>query len=316
MYLLTEVFRTLRPLLRYLLRHPETAPVRIRSIAVASLFLVVPVAVFTIPLPARIRTGGVVAAEHQSVIRAEIPGFVADVHAEPGHHVTRGDTLVRLDNPTAAFGAIEARARLDSAQVHLRVGLTEDAATRLKAQQIANLYRDELNVREAELKHLNVCADTEGNVVQTLRKSDVGRFIKAGEPIATIVSGRSAVQSVLTEEEIATAQPEIGRAAWFRPMSHPSAVFSGRITEITPAGSRQVDSKALTRVGGGNVLVNPLTRQTDRSYFRVIITLDRQPGITLRHGMTGSVKLDAPPEMIATSLYRGLLRFTDRLRKE
>ncbi|MDP6542666.1 MAG: efflux RND transporter periplasmic adaptor subunit [Phycisphaerae bacterium] len=315
-YLLTEFFRMLRPLLRYLLTHQETAPLRVRSIAVASLLLIIPVVICIVPIPAGIRTNGVVAAEHETVIRARIPGFVADVHAEAGQHVARGTSLVRLDNSTTAFEVIDTRARLDFAQVYLRRGLAENAAARLKALELLRLRRGELNARETELKHLNVCADTEGDVVQTLRKNDVGRFIRAGEPIATIVSGRSVVQAVLSEEEITTVQPEIGRAAWFRPMSHPSVAFSGHLTEITPAGSQQVDSKALTNSGGGDVLVSPVTRQTSQSYFRIVITLDPQPGITLRHGMTGSVKLEAPPEMIATSLYRGLLRFTDRLRKE
>ena len=144
-------------------------------------------------------------------------------------------------------------------------------------------------------------------------RSTRGRFIEAGQAIATIVSGDRQVRAILTSQELAATQPKVGDVVRFRDQTDPVIRHTGKIVRINPAGARQTDLAALTHLAGGEVVLEPSTGETSQPYWELTITLDQDRGIFPKHGTTGVIQLPAAAEPIATRVYRNLTRFMNKL---
>jgi hypothetical protein len=70
----------------------------------------------------------------------------------------------------------------------------------------------------------------------------------------------------------------------------------------------------LTQLGGGEVAIDPRSGATLIPYFTVTVLLDEGITASLRHGLTGWVRLVSIEESLGLILFRKFLRFTNRLR--
>jgi len=336
-----------RRLTMYLWHGEETAPVRARAIAVGVLFLVgVPLAAAIIPVPANVYAAALVGAERETVVRAELPGFLQSVIAERGAPVAPGALLVELDDDAAREALAEAQSRLDAARIRRDAYRVDRPALAQQEQQRVSACEQEVARRTDQLAALRVCAPVAGRVVACRPRTDAGRYVEVGSEIATIVAGRWQVRALLTEEQMSAASPQAGDAAEFRPAGGGRA-WPGVVTRVRPAAlaammpgsvspaavpSLPPDLAALTHLGGGDIVVDPDSGQTRQPYFELTITLDEcatagmPAGLVaeaapvraaaLRHGVTGRVKLRGRAEPLALQLYRRFASFNDRLRQD
>ncbi len=319
------VLRNVRRLTGYMWYAEETAPIRRRAVALSVVVLaVVPTAVVFLPVPAHVRAAALVSREHETVVRAGTAGFLTQVVIGNGQTVTRGDSLAHLSNDHILGKIAHATAGLKASQIRRDAFLVTEPARALQEQTKVDVERKVLEDANARAADLHIRAPRAGRIVACLRDRDIGAFLVEGSPVATLVAGRWNVRAILTEDQIARARPRIGQKVLFRAASAPSSTIEGVITRIDPTGSRDIDLQPLTHPGGGDIAVDPLTREAAQPYFEVIITLpqdstgaepDDRTMTQLRHGMTGSVRFRAAAEPIARSLGRRFIRFWNRLQQ-
>jgi putative peptide zinc metalloprotease protein len=312
-YLVWTGYSSIRRLAAYLWYAPETAPVRMRAVAISVvLFLLLPAALLGIPLPGAVHAAGSLSQEHENIVRAATDGFIAEVASTPGSKVVAGATLVRLssDHPTELLA--RAAANLRAAEIR-RDALRHSHPAKSAQQAVeAGRYVEELERAKRELAELDHRAPTPGVVTQAPRPTDVGLFVREGSPLAAVSSGAWQVEAILTESQIVLAEARIGDQAEFRPAGDPAHGFVGRLTRIAPAGSRNVGFPELTQLGGGDIAVDPTTQTASQPFFVVTVQFSTAHPSFL-HGMTGQLRLSAAPEPLGTSLARRASRFFDRI---
>jgi len=309
-----ELVRLVKKTIPYLWFSDEVARVRLRAILCSVLFAgALPLAVAGIPVPSSIKPQAVVMGGVETVRRAEVSGFLLDVPARPGDVVAPGDDLVRLSEPDKAANLEMARARLDGARLRQRVWAFADrAAAAEEEQRIAALVR-EVEHLEADLAKLTIRAPEHGLVVDCLDANERGRFVRRGEPVATVVRGAPTVRALVDQEGLASTRPEVGLEVEFRAPHRPERVFRGRIAAVRPVGSRALDQDFLDHLDLTEFSLHPVTREASRSQFEITIALDETARLELRHGMTGRVRLVGEAEPIGAVLHRKLVLFLSQL---
>lgn len=313
-YLLWTGYSSIRKLASYLWHAPETAPVRMRAVTISGiLFVLLPAALLGIPIPGAVHAAGSLSQENQSIVRAAADGFISEVASTPGSEVPAGATLVRLssDHPTELLA--RASANLRAAEIR-RDALRHSHPAKSAQQEVeARRYLEELDRAKRELADLDHRAPTPGVVTQAPRRTDIGLFVREGAPLAAVASGAWQVRAILTENQIVLAEANVGDEVEFRPAGDPAHGYIGRIVRIAPAGSRTVGLPELTQLGGGDIAVDPNTKTASQPYFVVTVQFPSATEPAFMHGMTGELRLSAPPEPLGTSLARRASRFFDRI---
>lgn len=302
---------------RYLWYAEETTPVRMRATAVGILLLIVlPAGLAMIPVPAHVHTMGVVVGVEETVVRAKTDGFLDETFIEPGTFVESGTLLARLDDDAQKENLAKARANLHSAQIRHDAYLVSEPHRAMQEREFVEAYERAVGEYRRRVAELEIETPTAGRIVSGLRETDVGRFLHAGSPIATIVSGGWRVRTIMTETQLLSARPRLGDEVSFRPRDTTLRTLSGTIFRIAPGGSRVVDAPALTQLGGGKITVDPDTMEAAEPFFEVIVDLPDALESDLRHSMTGVTRFSGRSEPIATRVSRRLIRFLNKLARE
>jgi len=308
--------KLLKGLLEYLWHARETQPVRRRAIALSALAIIgVPALIFLVPIPTTVRAAGVLGAEREQVIHARVDGFIEAIPVRAGDRVEPGDTLVAMRNETCAEQVAQASARLEASEIRRRA---LEAVDPLKAREEGHqvrLHEGDLRRWEQEQAALTVRAGIAGTVASGPPPGDVGRFVPRGQPLALVTAGGWRVSAVLTQEQVSDARPEVGESVVVRAAADASRTWNGTIARITPGGTHRIAEAALTRAGGGDINVHPMTGQAAQPYFEVTIDLPAPPagGRDLRPGMTCRILFAAEPTPVGRTLARRVLRFIDSL---
>ncbi len=315
LYLGMELTKILFNSLRCLWWSRETQPVRYRAVAISVLLLLVlPAAAIFAPISSSVHSQGVVGRLRQLTIRAELPGVVGKVTAEPGAMVEAGQPLVTLDSSVPRELLIQTQANLTTAKLLLQAASVESPAVRQEHSRHVELYQNQLNERLNHLQKLTLRAPESGRLVETIESSKMGSHIQPGTPIATLVSGPLTVTMLLDESQVADARPFVGQPVLFRPPGFPLRTFTGSIIRIVPAGSDEVDHPALTMSGGGAIPLDAQGLKAMRTLFTIVVRIDEPPGgLDLQHGIRGNVEFPGLTEPLGAKALRSVVRFIDRL---
>ncbi len=316
-YLGGTIIRTLRSLTKYLWCAEETAPVRVRAVAVGVFALVVvPALLILAPVPSRVHALGVLRSGHETVVRAGATGFLEKCAVESGQRVDEGELLARLVNDLYVEDIAGAEANLRAAEIRRDAYRVAEPDRAMQEEDRAGVYRAALARHRARSADLRVRAPMSGVVVSSLRDTDLGSYVPEGAPVATIASGKWQVRVILSGEQLAAVEPKPGDAVQFRSAADAGSTTAGVIARVTPAGTRYVGLPTFTHLGGGDVAVDPETGEAAEPYFEITIDLQPEGDARFRQGMTGRVRLKGRTEPIATTIYRRLSRFIDRLMQD
>ncbi len=315
-YVGSVIFGTARRLVTYLWTAQETAPVRVRAVAVSLLLLVgVPVVIFTVPIERPVQAAGVLGTEDEKVLHAESDGFLEDVHAEAGQVVEPAAALLSFSNDACREAIAQARARIEATRIRYHAYHATEPAKAVQEKERSIVYQRELAHRKADLANLTLRAPRAGRLTQTMTRRDVGRFVRKGDPVATVAAGGWEVRAILTEEQLVDSEATVGSRVEVRAAARPARVFRGEIKRIVPCATRDITEPSLTQVGGGEIPVDPQTNRAGRPYFEVVVELLDADAPWLTHGMTCRIRCQGDNQTVATLLYRRLLRFADSLLK-
>ncbi|MFH1747184.1 MAG: efflux RND transporter periplasmic adaptor subunit [Planctomycetota bacterium] len=308
------VIGSLMRLTKYLWQAEETARVRGRAVAMSVLLLIgLPTAASLLPVPASVHAKGVFERENECVIHAGVDGFVRAIPICVGDQVQPDETLAELEHDMLHDQVAEISAAIEASSIRHRAYQAHDPALALQEQEQATVYHSELLRRRHNLDQLTVRATAGGTILECLRPTDLGRYVRKGEPIAAVVSGIWRVRAILTEAEMAAAHPAVGDAVEIRSKASPDRTIPGVITCVAPTGSRTIDKHALTHVGGGDIAVDTQTAEAQQPYFEVTVDTKLTDSPVLHDGMVCYLRLPADAETIGTSLVRRFTRFFNTL---
>ncbi len=305
------IFNKMLALTRYLWHARETAPVRARAVVVSILaLLVIPGGLALVPIPGTVRTPGVLQTDRETIVRARVEGVVRNVHLEIGQMVRPEDVLVELRNEDCEEAVAIATAALQSAEILTTAYETTEPVTAMRMQEQAGVCKLDLQRRQKDLDALRIRARLEGYLLDGLTDRDSGRFVRQGEPIAAIGTGRWQVRTFLTEQEVADVRPTVGQLVEVRFHSDPGLLYKGIVRLVMPTGLRNVSHDLLTQKGEGEIAIDPLTGGTTQPYFEVVIDLSEPPAKLCQYGMTCKVNFDTHAAPVGVAVVRALLRFT------
>ena len=246
-YIANSMWGVVKRSVPYLARSPETAPVRVRAVTVlVAFFMVMPVALFGVPVPTTVAAPGLVADRGEIVLRAEGSGFLDELLVRSGDRVVAGHPVARLSDPGLGSELASAKAALAAASIRAHVLVpTDPLAAEMESQrgQQAAGQIEYWSEREACLA-MEVPGDVGGScfVLETLPDLDLGRWVEAGEPVATLSrhapgDERRKALALFDAVDLAGTRPSVGDQAWFQPISQPELRLEARVTAVTPVGS-------------------------------------------------------------------------------
>ena len=221
-----------------------------------------------------VQATGSLAAWQEAIIGAESGGLrVAEVRANVGDTVTRGQVLavfapetVEADLAQARAGLAEAEATLADARANAARAKEVETSGALSQQQVAQLLtaaktaearllsmRAQVTAQELRLKHTTVHAPDEGSI--SARTVTLGAVLPQGQELFRLIRGdRLEWRAEVTSSEVARIRP--GQAVTI--VSATGATVTGRVRVIAPTVDPQtrnalvyVDVPAAAVRGGG-----------------------------------------------------------------
>ena len=315
------LIRTVTDLTNYLRFSEELNGTRSRAIRMtAGLATAAVFAVLFVPVPGGQRAAAVVVPEVQHVVYASEPGFLESSSVRNGQTVSWGDPICQLRNPVVTAAVDHNRIRVDSA-----VAAVSDALA--KADRYSNLEAavtrqrmlqgsQDLQQSEFRANQLTVSAPADGVVTHSAPLDVSGRYVQRGEQLAVVNSGAWEVLAIVDEETFTDWTPRAGDTVRVRLRDH-ARTFVGRIRGIERTGSRSIQREQLWQVSGGEIVVEPTTREALSPHFEIRVSiLNARPEDEsfLRDGNSAWVKFGGPRGSFGTLFFRNLLRFVGRMR--
>lgn len=276
---------------------------------------VITAALIWTPVPFGATAPGIVTLPEGSAVRAELDGFIEQLHVTPGQYVKSGDLLVTLRN--RALEAEYADLELQLTQAGLKRVAAVNRHNAGDAQVAADLEAalqtrlDKLAVRMAGRQ---LRAGVDGQVV--LRNPDLlhGRYVHEGDEVL-IIDSQLPLQLQISVDQI--DQPEIQRLAdqpvKIRIGTRPA--ITGRLTQITPRATLSLKHPALAALEGGPLAVtatedNGEYRLTEHR-FDAVISLPAELSGRLRPGERGCAVFSSASPNLASHIYHAVSDWID-----
>lgn len=222
-----------------------------------------------VPLPFYSVHQGVVWLPDEALVRAEAPGQIAAVQAEPGSAVARGAALLKIDNlPLQAELTLAASALAQTEATLRRAEVAEPArAIALRSERAARQTRYDQAL--ARVAALDVAAGTAGHWVPAAPTELTGRAVKRGELLGYLVAGPTdRVRVAVTQEDAALVQHRV-QSVQVRLMQTPYDLLDAHVRREVPGGGFELVSPALGSTAGGEISVDPSKEGGQHSLRRV-----------------------------------------------
>jgi putative peptide zinc metalloprotease protein len=264
-----------------------------------------------VPLPHWVSRSCVLQPAGDSVVRAAVDGFIAEVLVAEGDPVSKDQPLAQLRN-NALEAELEA-AILESARAEtglrgaVTAGALSDVGQAKAALSASRAHQDKLR-RESDF--LALSAPCEGTVASRDLAQSVGKFLKAGD-ILCVIQPADLDEFLIPLDEKQARQVRKGARVELRLRSQPWKLFRGGVigdplrlnAEELPAG--------LLQSSGGDVAVSSAggrkqTLLADTHFVKVRIS---DPDPALKIGMTGRVRIECGRQTLAARLTGAIADF-------
>ena len=262
------------------------------------------------PMPSFIVTEGVVWVPEDAQVYAGADGFITKVIARPGSRVKEGDPLVRFELPELMAEVNVQKAKLKEFKARLRLSTTMDIAeTQILKEEIIHIKAELARARERS-DALIAKSPAEGVFLLPQKEEDtIGRFMRNGTPVGYVVDfSNIVVRTLISQDDIEKVRHETKKVEALLA----EAIYRkipGKIVRVVPSASKELPSLALALEGGGEIAMDPSSRekmQAFEKYFQIDIAM---PGLTLnRVGGRVYVRFEHEPEPLAYRWYRSVRR--------
>ncbi len=224
---------------------------------------------FWVPAPYATRAQGIVWPAEEAMVRAETPGFVRALLAEPGALVRPGQPLLQLEDLELDQRVAALEAGLLRAEREYQAALADRGQAVALLETLAFL-RGQLDRAREQQAQLILRAATAGTLQLTDPERMIGVWMPRGERAATIADPeRLAVLALVREDDIAAVRGRLARIE-LRFASPPHAVQEARVIRIVPAATRELPSAVLSLAGGGPFAPDPSARDGGTAFERLV----------------------------------------------
>lgn len=313
-HILTSIGAGAMKLFHYLMSSPDTAPIRWRSRFVALLaFVGLPLAAFLVPVPFGVVSQGLVAAEVEEYINASVSGELHEIHVAQGGDVKQDQVLLQLRNPELVSELDLYTASLQESKA--RWVILQDLDVALATEQRVKVQ--ELEKRVADLQQrtsqLELTSPTVGQLAMVVPNTEIGRYFTEGSQLAVIVDGRPTLRTWLNEDQLGSIQKEVGGNVSIRIPGRSTQTLNGKILAVEPTAETKFAQAALTHLGGGDILVNPMTNEPLEPLFQVDIQPQGDVLSLSDHGVRVSLRFERRSESFARWAWKRCTRFVHKL---
>lgn len=297
---------------------PAVAGRRTRAVgAVLAMVFGVYVGIAWIPLPHALRVPGVVEAQRRAVLYVEAPGTLAELLAQHGQQVHRGDVIAVLENPDLALNVRMAelqREELQTLSLQAMQRATADVApleSRLHA----------LDSQLAELRGLQqrlvVRAPIDGEWIAPLLHERRNAWIERGQPMGEVVdSGGFRFSAVLAQADASEifSAPHMGGE--LRLAGQAGTDIALQRAEIIPYQRERLASPSLGFLGGGEVAVraddSTGTLATEPFFELRALLPEDEGGAVAYQGMSGVLRLTLPSRPLLERMHKAFLQLLQK----
>lgn len=264
---MNDVYLDKKDLLREWLTTPRIAVV---SAVVLLLFLA--------PLwPDFVESRFVLEPARRAVIRAEVPGVVAQVMAAESQPVTSGSVLIRLHNLQLESAAAHAEARFREASAHAtraRLQYSDSGRTEREREETA----EQSHILADQITHLQVTSPIAGSVITPRLQDLLGSYVEAGEQMAEVADLSTMVARIYIPE-YGIRDVRIGTRVRLQLQSQ-FLPLSGTLVSVAPLSSA-IDPGLVEKAQLSGIVPPP--------FYVGSVKLENDG--SLREGMTGTAKL-------------------------
>ena len=317
----TTVFSLIKKVYHYLLFHEETSQIRFRSRMVAGAAAIsLPLVLFVLPMPGGIRIPAVVGFEVENVVRMGAPGFLKTVYAKSGARVAAGDDLIDSDNVELDDQLIEKQIKLNVSMLKSQSAYADDFENVARFKPVIRQQREELLDSLSELQKLSVKSQQDGWIAKIIDNRQIGRMLKKGDEIATIVDGKPILRAWVNGEQLKATGISTGSKVHFRLPGSSFMTGKARIQRVQPATKKQMRSLAVTQVTGETIVVDPLTKNPLEKIFEVQMAIEDHSLRNIQSnrewmqlGGGASIRLDRNKESLGSWIVRRIRSFVQKV---
>ncbi len=293
---------------RRMLASARTGGRRVRATAVAAAGVAaILVVLCALPLPYHTIASGVVWLPDQARVRPAIDGFIANLPARDGEHVSVGQELVVMEDP--ALHALHAKlaSQLEGLQAGRFNALAKDLGQARNAEEEIQRVQGELKRIEEKIDHLVLRAQVDGMLVMPRQQDLPGTFARQGTTIGYVLESADIGVRAAIPEYDATLVRENTRTVEVRTAEYGSQPVAAQLVRDLPAATFELPSAALGDRGGGSHATDPADKDGLRTLEPVVLVDLKLPGRNLqRVGGRAWVRFDHGSEPLAGRWYRRL----------
>ena len=313
-YVVVSAAQTGYKTLWFLLKSPETEPVRGRARLVAvALMIGLPLGLAVLPVPTGVTSQGLVSAETEHFINVDTPGVFQDPLLPVGSEVKANQPLSKLDNPRAIEDLRIAEASLGEAKVREKVAALQGPGAVAWQRTTVSELASEVAEHTKLVRSLTLVSPADGRVVWQRPETDRGSFLSPGQPIAQITSGRTVIRTWVDEEQLGSIDLSVGGRVEFRVPGRSTSTFGGEILSVQPASEDIFRHTAVTYITGGNILLDPQTGRPFEPVFQIDVLPDQSTVHPDELNARVQLMLPRQRESIGGWAYRNCIRFVRSL---
>lgn len=193
--------------------------------------------------PLAIESSGILASKAEINLSFKTGGIIANIYADEGQSVKKGQLLAKLDLSEINAAVIQARSSLDKASRDLeRIdNLYQDSVATLEQRQNAltafEVSLASLQVTEFNQKHAVIYAPQSGKILK--RYAESGELIESGKTVFEFASAQSAqvIRLGVSDKDIVRVQLHDSAQVQFD--AYPNVIFPAFVSEIAESADKR-----------------------------------------------------------------------------
>ncbi len=248
---------------------PKEEPVSTVSAAPQASLQAAVVTIRTVSLPIRVEVTGQVATVYQATLSSRIQGTIDQLLVREGTQVSKGQTLIKLDNRDVKAELARAAAEVENAKTQLaRMNqlYSRDAVSKQEMENAARAYKVAKAGRKAVLAQLSytvVKAPFDG--VITEQHVEAGELASPGQPLLKMEDPRTVrLEAMVAEGDLKSVTRGDALSVVIDALN--GQALKGIVSQILPAGDPQTHT--------------------------FMVTVDLPPAPELKTGMFGRLQLE------------------------
>jgi putative peptide zinc metalloprotease protein len=266
---------------------------------------------FVLAAPATKSAPAVVQFANETIMRADSPGFIDEIHVTTGEDVKKGDLLVRLRNRELLDEVTALSCDVDEARIQVRIHQQagELGLATVEEERLLGLEK-QLKEKAKMAKSLEIRAPFDGFVFQRQLHNMHGQFIQQGDPILNVAQHRSKEVIVsIDQRDLDSVKENQGQE--IRVMISGMPVFKSRFTRVNPRATTHPTHPSLCAFAGGPLPVKGAASESEDGpafellspRFNAELSLDDEISQSLHSGQRGLAFFKTGRQSMGSYLY-------------